>query len=141
MTQALINLRTLSRDSINVNLKTQVGRNLILSRQLAEESLPVALTAKQVELASDNDPEIASLRQYIKFWSQCRMTAYVCVKDELCVLGKLVLHGTRIVFPKALRGEVLRLAHEGHQGIVKMKARLRTQVWWPKIDSDAERVC
>ena len=65
----------------------------------------------------------------------------MCVKDELCVLGKLVLRGTRIVFPKALRGEVLRLAHEGHQGIVKMKARLRTQVWWPKIDSDAERVC
>ena len=26
-------LRTLSRDSINVNLKTQVGRNLILSRR------------------------------------------------------------------------------------------------------------
>ena len=30
------------------------------------------------------------------------MTAYVCVKDELCVLGKLVFHGTRIVVPKAL---------------------------------------
>ena len=68
------------------------------------------------------------------------MTAYVCVKDELCVLGKLVLHGTRIVVLKALQGEVLRLAHEGHQGIVKMKARLRTKVWLPKIDSDAEQV-
>ena len=69
------------------------------------------------------------------------MTAYLCVKDELSVLGKLVLRGTRIVIPKALRGEVLLLAHEGHQGIVQMKARLRTEVWWPKIDSDAERVC
>ena len=57
------------------------------------------------------------------------------------MLGKLVLRGTRIVFPKALRGEVLRLAHEGHQGILKMKARLRTQGWCPKIDSDAEWVC
>ena len=26
-----------------------------------------------------------------------------------------------------MRGEVLRLLHEGHQGIVKMKARLRTK--------------
>ena len=68
------------------------------------------------------------------------MTAYVGVKDELCVLGKIVLRGTRIVVLKALRGEVLRLTHEGHQGIVKMKARLRTKVWWPKIDSDAEQV-
>ena len=65
----------------------------------------------------------------------------MCVARMNCVLGKLVLRGTRIVVPKALRGEVLRLAHEGHQGIVKMKARLRTKVWWPKIDSDAEQVC
>ena len=54
------------------------------------------------------------------------------------MLGKLFLRGTRIVVPKALRGEVLRLAHEGHQGIVKIKARLRKKVWWPKIDSDAD---
>ena len=57
------------------------------------------------------------------------MTAYVGVKDELCVLAKIVLRGTRIVVPNALRGEVLRLAHEGHQGIVKIKARLRKKVW------------
>ena len=76
----------------------------------------------EAELASDSDPEIASLRRYILSgdWSQCRMTAYVCVKDEFCVLGKLVLRGTRIV-PKALRREVLHLAPEGHQGIVKMR--------------------
>ena len=69
------------------------------------------------------------------------MTAYVCVKDEFCESGKLVLRGTRIVVPKALRGEVLSLASEGHQGVVKKKARLRKKVWWPKIDSDAEQVC
>ena len=51
------------------------------------------------------------------------------------------MRGTRIVVPRALRGEVLRLSHEGHQGIVKIKARLRKKVWWPKIDSDAEQVC
>ena len=123
--------------------KDTSGEEIDFVMAVVEESLPVALTAKQVELASESDPEIASLRQYILSgnWSQCRMTAFLCVKDELCVLDKLVLRGTRIVIPKALRGEVLRLAHDGHQGIVKMKARLRTKVWWPKIDSDAERVC
>lgn len=29
-------------------------------------------------------------------------------------------------------------AHEGHPGIVAMKTRLRSKVWWPKIDTDAE---
>ena len=82
------------------------GEEFGFVKAVAEESLPVALTAKQVELVSDSDPEIASLRQYIlsEDWSQCRMAAYVCVKDELCVLGKLVLRGARIVVPKALRG-------------------------------------
>ena len=74
-------------------------------------------------------------------WSQCKMHPYVCIKNELGVLGKLVLRGSRIVIPNALRGEVLRLVHEGHQGIVKMKARLRTKLWWPKRDSDAEQIC
>ena len=113
------------------NPKDTSGEEFDFVKAVAEESLPVALTAKQVELVSDSDPEIASLRQYILSgdWSQCRMTAYVCVKDELCVLRKLVLRGTRIVVPKGLRGEVLRFAHEGHQGIVKIKARLRKKVW------------
>ena len=65
----------------------------------------------------------------------------MCVSRTNCVLGKLVLHGTRIVIPKPLPEEVLRLAHKGHRGIVKMKARLRSKVWWPKIDSDAKWAC
>ena len=114
--------------------KNTSGEEFDFVKAVAVESLTVALTAKQAELASDSDPEIASLRQYILSgdWSQCRMTAYVCVKDELCVLGKLVLRSTRIV-PKALRREVLHLAPEGHQGIVKMKAQLRTKVCGQKL--------
>ena len=74
-------------------------------------------------------------------WSQCKMPYYLSVKNELCTIGKLVMRGTRIVIPQSLGSEVLRLAHEGHQGIMKMKTQLRTKVWWPKIDSDAEKVC
>ena len=83
-----------------------------------------------MEEVSDSNPEMISLRQYILSgdWSQCRMPAYLCVRNELCVLDKLVLRATRVVIPEALREEVLRLAHEGHQGSVKMKARFRTKV-------------
>ena len=60
------------------NPKDTSGEEFDFVKAVAEESLPVALTAKQVELVSDSDPEIASLRQYILSgdWSQCRMTAY-----------------------------------------------------------------
>ena len=49
------------------------------------------------------------------------------------------MRGTHIVVPKTMRGQILQLAHEGHQGIVKMKVCLR-QVWWPGIDRDVETV-
>jgi len=98
-------------------------------KMIAEESTPVVLTAK-VERASEENPELTSVRHYIQSrdWSQCKMPHFMCVKNELCVLDKLVLRGTRIVIPQSLRKQVLHLAHEGHQGIVKVKSRLRTKV-------------
>ena len=33
------------------------------------------------------------------------------------------------------------MAHEGHQGNVKTKQRLRSKVWWPNIDKETEKVC
>ena len=43
--------------------------------------------------------------------------------------------------PKKLRGRMIELGHEGHQGLVKMKQRLRTKAWWPGSDKDAENFC
>lgn len=74
-------------------------------------------------------------------WTKGEDKAFQIVKDELSVIGKLVLRGTRIVMPETLRNTTLKIAHEGHPGIVLMKRRLRTKVWWPGIDRDAEDVC
>ena len=46
---------------------------------------------------------------------------YKPVRNELCVLGNIVLRGTRLVIPLKLRRRVLELGHEGHLGIVQMK--------------------
>lgn len=87
------------------------------------------MTAEKVERESENDPELCSIRHYIQSgdWSQRKLPHYLSVKNGLCVLGKLVMRGTRIVFPQSLRSEVLRLAHEGYQGIVKMKKSVANQ--------------
>ncbi|KAK3797503.1 hypothetical protein RRG08_054535 [Elysia crispata] len=60
------------------------------------------------------------------------------MRDELCSIGYLVLRGTRIVIPKALRSKCIKLAHTGHLGIVGTKQRLRSKVWWPGIDKEVE---
>ena len=51
------------------------------------------------------------------------------------------------MIPSKLKTQVLVLAQEGHPGIVSMKQRLRSKVWWPDrqrygcIDRCAERFC
>ncbi|XP_061190233.1 uncharacterized protein K02A2.6-like [Saccostrea echinata] len=98
--------------------------------------------ADDVEKESAGDLELHRVKEALQTgnWTDCE-ESYIAVKNELCSIGKVILRGTRIVIPTSLREKVLTAAHEGHQGITKTKQRLREKGWWPKIDSDAERVC
>ena len=111
-------------------------------RAVAAAAVPVALSAREVERASETDPELELVRSCLLSddWANIP-TAYVAARYELAAVGFIVLRGTRIVVPQSLHRQVLELAHEGHQGIVRTKSRLRQKVWWPGIDKDAERLC
>ena len=105
--------------------------------------MPIGLSPREIKRESADDPELASVCHYVQTgdWSQCSMPGYTCVKHELCITGKLALSRDRIVIPQSLRKVVLELDHEGHQSVVKMKSRLRTKLWWPKMDGDMEGIC
>ena len=107
-------------------------------RFVAVTATPQAMTTREIEEASSEDREFIELRQHIK---DDQHKQYIPVSGELCVIGKIILRGTRIVIPSKLRPRVLSLAHEGHPGIVSMKQRLRSKVWWPGIDREAEKFC
>ena len=104
--------------------------------------LEVIYSSKSQPSASTEDDEMTLLRKCVQTndWNVAE-PAFKAVRNELTVLGKLVLRGTRLVIPRKLRKQVLDLVHEGHQGIVKTKQRLRTKVWWPGIDREAEQRC
>ena len=104
-------------------------------------AIPSALTAWQVELVSSNDTELDQVRSALLSdnWSKVPQS-YRNVRSELSMCGQIVLRDTRIVIPLELRTQILSLAHEGHQGIVKMKSRLRECVWWPGIDNDISQI-
>jgi hypothetical protein len=71
-----------------------------------------------------NDPELKPYRK---------------IKEELSVFqNKLVLRGARIIIPKEFWSNILKIAHEGHLGIVKTKQLIRDRVWFPGIDEKVE---
>ena len=112
-------------------------------KSVAVTATPKAMTTHEIEEASAEDKELVELRACIDEgrWKGDKLKQYLPVSGELCVIGKFILRGTRIMIPSKLRTRVLVLAHEGHPGIVSMKQRLRSKVWWPGIDRQAERFC
>ena len=97
---------------------------------IVHETTPNALSAQEVEEASKDDPGLQQVRQQLSNnkWDKSSKTFFP-MRDELCSIGYLVLRGTRIVIPKALRSRFIKLAHTGHLGIVGTKQRLRSKVW------------
>ncbi|CAG2225151.1 unnamed protein product [Mytilus edulis] len=91
----------------------------------------------------DNTRNRKSVRECLLHsqWHRIEFKEYLPIRSELCAIGQLVLRGTRIVIPISLREQVLQLVHEGHPGIVVMKTRLRSKVWWPWIDKSIEKFC
>lgn len=100
-----------------------------------------AISLPEFTTACGACPELTQLRQQIqKGWPRCRkdvtneLAPYFNVRDELAVDNSLVMRGTdRLVVPTSLRSRVVDLAHEGHQGIVRTKQRLRELYWWPQM--------
>ena len=97
---------------------------------VAVTATPKAMTTRDIEEALAEDEEFVEFRACInnENWKGDKLKQYVPVSGELCVIGKFILKGTRIVIPRKLTPQVLVLAHEGHPGIVSMKQRLRSKV-------------
>ncbi|XP_022808778.1 uncharacterized protein K02A2.6-like [Stylophora pistillata] len=107
----------------------------------AISATPRELTKREVEEASAADEELKVLREAIKTGRFEKCKEYAPAAGELCVIGQLVLRGTRIVLPNKFRSQAISLAHEGHLGIVGTKQNLRSKVWWPRMDKAAEKFC
>ncbi len=107
---------------------------------VANGAMPVALASREVELVSENDVTLKLVRQAVLTgdWSRLLGTKYEKLKDEFWIVGQVVMRGSRIVMPESLWKRTVVLAHEGHQGIVRTKSRLREKVWWPGIDKQVE---
>ena len=67
-----------------------------------------------------------------------RYKPFFMVRDELSIVDKMVVKGSRIVIPRCLQDRMVKLAHQGHQGIVRTKASHRSCCWFPGINKETE---
>lgn len=108
---------------------------------IAQSAVPKKMQIIEIVEASKIDPEIGAVKKGLttaNWTSLMDMDAsnitYKLSATEFCFAGEILLRGTRIVMPKTLRQRTLELAHEGHPGMTVMKQRIRSKVWWPRID-------
>ena len=63
------------------------------------------------------------------------------IANSLSVCHGCLLYRAQVVIPNKLRRQVLDLLHKCHFGIERMKQLARTDVYWPKIDSNILYLC
>ena len=81
------------------------------ARMIALHAVPVALGIKEIERVSPQNFELQTIRNCLidGKWDN-GPKQYLPVRNELTFIGHVILRGTRIVIPQALRKRVFSLA-------------------------------
>ena len=107
-------LSRLLRGEVKPNNHKQSAEEYV--RFVAVNATPTALTIREIEQTLAVDEELVEVRKAITTGQFEKCKQYIAVARELCVIGQLVLRGTRMVIPQKLQPRTLALAHEGHPG-------------------------
>ena len=69
-------------------------------------------------------------------WGSDLVQPFRKIHEELTVDCKtnILLRGTRLIIPTGLQNRLIKVAHEGHQGLARTKALLRDYLWFPDME-------
>ncbi|VDI49213.1 Hypothetical predicted protein [Mytilus galloprovincialis] len=115
---------------------------------IANQAIPKAMSLSEVKGASLTDRTLQKAIELTRNgkWYELKklddpnldiqeLQVYRSIQDELVVHDEnILLRDNRIVMPMSLRDRAVSLAHEGHQGLTKTKAFIRSKVWFPGIN-------
>ena len=113
----------------------------ILQLQQFEE---LKVTTKQVAQSIRKNPQLSKVLHFVQTgWpTQCdpELHPYFNQRNELTIEENCLLKGMQVIVPPDLQQTMVKLLHETHSGVIKMKALARSYVWWPEIDKTLEQV-
>lgn len=104
----------------------------------------VPINYKQVAQETENDSVLCRVTEYLQSgWQQDTVIAELKPfwekRFELTIEQNCILWGRRVIIPNNMKKIVLKLLHDQHTGMTRMKMLARSVCWWPNQDKDIEQ--
>ena len=127
-----------SLDPIILKIEKKIG----VAKKIAIDQLPI--TKNEIERETRYDEELKTIIKALKTEVWPKSTPHASINNfqslfkELSIQNGILFMRARAVIPKILQNCVLKILHDGHPGISKMKMRARETVYWQGINKNIE---
>lgn len=139
LSRLIANNRKLEEDCVvaSISIEPEIKRVFCDAIRI----LPV--TAEAVKEATGSDPLLKRIKEAVlKGWKQDKADRefhqFFLRRESISIYDNCLMYGERVVIPRSLQLFVLKQFHIGHPGMNRMKAVMRSYVYWPFMDKAVE---